>query len=354
MLVRDAKLAAEEWVRCEGSKLPGLLGAFLTGSVSTLADEVLLPGSSDVDVTVVLEEPLARKLGKFRYRGVLLEVSFEAFERIQSPEAVLGEPHSAGGIRDMQIVSDPTGHLERLQDEVAEEYACRRWVRQRCRAAAAVAAGRLQPPDGSAPLHDRVTAWLFGASLTALILLLAGLRPPTVRRRYVEVRKLLHEHGRPDFHEELLKILRCSDWSRIQAAGHLEAVSKAFDRAKSLPKGDFPYAADISDPARPVAIDGSRELIEYGLHREAVFWMVATYSRCQWIIDFNRSNRRGDPIREGYLSMLGDLGIRSFADIEDCCSHALAFLPRAMDMADKIIAATPEIKQGTDNGSKSL
>lgn len=344
MLVREAKLAAEEWVRREGSRLPGLLGAFLAGSVTTIPDGKPLPVSSDVDITVVMEEPPPMKTGKFRFRGVLLEVSYEALERIRTPEAVLGDPHLAAAIRGMHIVADPSGRLGRVQDEVARKYACRGWVRQRSRTASAIATGRLQPLDSSAPLHERVTAWLFGTSMTALILLLAGLRPPTVRRRYVVVHDVLHEYGRPDFHEELLQLLGCSDWSRSQAERHLDAVANAFDRAKCVPKGEFPFAADISDAARPVAIDGSRELIERGFHREAVFWMVATFSRCQWILHFNGMNESGDHHRQSFLSMLGDLGISATADLEARCKHVLEFLPSVMKMGDAVMAATPEIE----------
>lgn len=344
MLVREAMHAAEEWVRCEGTKLTGLVGAYVAGSVAALPGEMPLPVSSDVDITLVLKEPAARKLGKFRYHGVLLEVTYEAPNRFQTPESVLGDPHLAGGIRGMQIVLDPSGQLRRLRSEVGGRYACRRWVRKRCSAAAALAESRLQPPEESAPLHERVTAWLFGTSLTALILLLAGLRPPTVRRRYVEVRELLQRCGRPGFHEELLQHLGCSTWSRNRAEKHLQAVAHAFDRAKCLPKGDFPFAADISEAARPVAIGGSRELIEQGFHREAIFWLVATYSRCQWIFAFNGCGDSGDGLSQGYTSMLGDLGINSLADLESRCSQVLAFLPRVLEVADEVMATTPETK----------
>ncbi|MCY4078915.1 MAG: hypothetical protein OXF54_01620 [Caldilineaceae bacterium] len=346
LLVGEAKLAAEKWVQREGIRLPGLEGAFITGSVTTLPDEKLLPASSDVDVTVVLTHPPTRKPGKFSYCGVLLEVTFEAPQRIFSAETVLGDPHLAGGTWVMKIVADPSGRLKRLQREVAGRYAYRQWVRRRCRAAAATASARLQSLDRSAALHERVTAWLFGTSLTALILLLAGLRAPTVRRRYVEVRDLLFEHGRPGFHEQLLHLLGCADWGQSQASEHLEAVASAFERAKSLPKGDFPYAGDISAAARSVAIGGSRELIEQGLHREAVFWIVATYSRCQWILDFNCCDDVGDGLQQGYLSMLNDLGITSAADLEARCKQVLAFLPRVMEVAEAVMDTTAEIEQG--------
>ncbi len=344
MLVKQAKKVAEAWVHQEVSKLPNLQGVYLVGSVTTLADDAHLPESSDVDVTVVMEGPPEQKLGKFSYQGVLLEVSFEEWAALQSPEAVLGHPHLAGGIRSMHVVVDPTGYLSRLQDEVASRYACRRWVRERYRGATSKAAGMLKSVERKAPLHDLVTAWLFGTSLTTLILLLAGLRAPTVRRRYVEVRKLLVEQGMPAFYEALLTLLGCCDLTRRQTEEHLDAVAAAFDRAKCMPKGEFPYAADISDAARPVAIDGSRALIEQGRHREAVYWMVATYCRCCWIFHFNGFDDRGDRYHQGYRSMLGDLGITSVADLRARSREVLELLPRVTEVAEAITIGTPEIE----------
>ena len=324
--------------------MPGWRGAYLVGSITTLQDWAAVPETSDVDVMVVLEKASAQKLGKFIYRGLLLEVSYAQWDEIQSFETVLGDSQMAGAYRSAQILADPTRHLTRLQEEVASQYASPAWVRQRCLHARSKVLGCFHSLDGSAPLHGQVTAWLFGTSLTTLILLVAGLRAPTVRRRYVEARELLVEHGRPDFHEELLKLLGCCNWSRSQAEGHLAAVAAAFDQAKCLPNGGFPYAADISDAARPVAIDGSRALIVHGLHREAVFWMVATFSRCCWIFHFNAFNDIGDRFLQGYQSMLGDLGINSFADLKARSSQARKFLQRVTEVAEAIMAATPEIE----------
>jgi len=131
----------------------------------------------------------------------------------------------------------------------------------------------------------------------------------------------------------------------------LEAVSFAFERAKCLPKGDFPYAGDISAAARGVAIGGSRELIKLGRHREAVFWMVATYSRCQWILDSSGCHDGRDRLQRGYLSMLNDLGIASATDLEARCRQVLAFLPRVMEVAEAVMDKTPEIEQDNQIGS---
>lgn len=343
MLVGEAKQAAERWVRREGIKVPGLVGAFLAGSVTRLPDEALLPASSDVDITVVVKEPPRTKLGKFRYQGVLLEVSFEDPERLSSVEAVLGDPHLAGGVSMMEIIVDSTGTLRRFRNEVFSGYTCDRWVRRRCQASLKIAEERLQPLGRGTAFHDRVTAWLFGTSMTAFILLTAGVEPPTVRRRYVEVRKMLADLGRLGFHEALLGLLGCSDWSRDTVEKHMDAVATAFDCAKTMPKGDFAFGADISDAGRPVAIDGSRALIGQGSHREAVFWMVATYSRCKWIFDFNRRTDCEAPMVKGYFAMLNDLGIGSISDLETRRRQSLAFLPRVMEVAEAVRAASPEL-----------
>ena len=344
MLVSQAKDVAEHWVQSEGSKMPGWRGAYLVGSITTLQDWAAVPETSDVDVMVVLDEARAQKLGKFIYRGLLLEVSYAQWDEIQSFETVLGDSQMAGAYRAAHILADPTGQLTRLQEEVASQFAIRAWVRQRCLHARDKVLGCFHSLDGSAPLHDQVTAWLFGTSLTTLILTVAGLQAPTVRRRYVEVGELLAKHGRLDFYEELLQLLGCSGWSRGQTTRHLAAVAAAFDEAKSLPKGDFRFAADISYPARAVAVGGSRTLIEQGLHREAVFWMVATYSRCQWIFYYNAADEAGVRFLPGFQSMLGDLGIGSFADLQYRSGQVIDFLPRIAAMAEAIMAATPEIE----------
>ena len=344
-LAGRAKELAIQWAREEGSKLPGFRGAYLVGSITTLPQGAAVPATSDVDIVVVVERAPAQKLGKFIYRNLLLEVSFVEWEQFQSCESILGHSQAAAGYRALPILADPTGRLARMQSEVARHYARPLWVRRRCQHARDQVLTRLQAVEESAPWHDQVTAWLFGTSLTTLILTAAGLRPPTVRRRYVEARELMAMHGKLAFYEKLLRLLGCASWSKSQTAEHLAALASAFDVAKTLPADSFRFAADISDLARPIALDGSRDLIEQGLHREAVFWMVATYSRCRWIFHFSASPSIQERFEPGYQRMLDDLGIHSFADLIARSGQLRRFLPRVMEMTEAIMAATPGIQE---------
>ncbi|GAA4566640.1 hypothetical protein GCM10023176_17160 [Micromonospora coerulea] len=88
MRVGRARAVAVEWVREHARREPGVRGAFFSGSTVGLPDDAVLPASSDVDVLLVRDEP-AGKLGKFRHRGVLLEVTALTWEDLGVASAAL-------------------------------------------------------------------------------------------------------------------------------------------------------------------------------------------------------------------------------------------------------------------------
>jgi hypothetical protein len=205
--------------------------------------------------------------------------------------------------------------------------------------------GFLRGADEAELFHDQVSAWLFGTSVTTHVLLAAGLKNPTVRRRYMASKELLAEYGRLDFYETLLELLGCARMSRTCVEDHLAALGEVFDAAKTVIKTPFFFASDISDAARPIAIDGSRELIERGCHREAIFWIVATYSRCQKILYHDAPEETRDRFDPSFRRLLGDLGITSLADLRRRGDEVKESLPRLWAVAEAIIAANPEIEK---------
>ena len=345
MVVKDAKNIARHWVVEEASSTPGFSGAFYAGSTNWLSDDAILPATSDLDLWVVLADPNPReKLGKFIYRDVLLEVSYTSFDQLGSPESILGDYHMAGSFRTPSIIADPSGRLTKIQAAVSKDYAKRRWVQKRCEHARDRVLRNLQSLSESELFHDQVASWLFATGVTTHVLLVAGLKNPTVRRRYVAVRELLTDYRRLDFYETLLELLGCAQISRARVEQQLVALTDVFDVAKTIVKTPFFFAADLSDIARPVAIDGSRELIEAGYHREAIFWMVATYSRCQKVLYHDAPTELRDRFSSGYRDLLGDLGISSFADLQRHGEQIKRLLPGLLEVAEEIMAANPEIE----------
>ncbi len=326
-------------------KIPGFYGAFFHGSVNWLPDDAELSPTSDLDVMVVLNgSGSSTNPGKFLYQNVLLEVSLLGRDRLQSPEQVLGDYRLAGSFKGESVILDPSGTLTKIQKFVVRNYSKNSWVHKRCESAKENVLGHLSRLSELDPFHDQVSFWLFANGVLTHILLAAGLKNPTVRRRYAAARELLEEYGRLDFYETLLEVLGCAQMSREQVERHLDAAAEAFDAAKAVVKPSYQFAADLTDIARPIAIDGSRELIEEGYHREAVFWIVATYSRCQWVLAHDAPLEMQERFSAGYRNLLRDLGVDSFAAVQQRSEQVEEFLPNVMEVAEVIMAANAEIE----------
>ncbi len=344
MRVKQAKEVARQWVLDEVQGIPGFVGAFSHGSVNWLADDAFLSPTSDVDILLVVADPKPPdKIGKLIYRDVMLEVSYLPFDHMRTPERILGTYHLAGSFRMASILADPTGCLTNLQMAVARDYARRQWVLARCEHARSRVLRNLDSLREPAPLHDQVMAWLFAAGVTTHVLLVAGLQNPTVRRRYVAARELLVRYGYADFYPSLLDLLGCAGMRRAQVERHLATLTDVFDATRAVIKTSFPFAADISEHGRPVAIDGSWELIRRGDFREAIFWIVATHSRCQKVLYHDAPAELQQRFLPAYQRLLADLGIASPDDLQSRGSQVRAFLPRVWAVAEAIVSANPEI-----------
>lgn len=344
--VKHAKDVARRWVLQEASTIPGFGGAFHHGSTVWLPDDAVLPPTSDVDVMLVLAgSPPRGKLGTFLYQDVLLQVSSIPASRCQSPDVVLADYHLAGSFRTPNIIVDPAGRLTAMQTAVADQYAKRRWVRARCEHARSNTLRYLRSLNEADPLHDQVIACLFAAGVLTHVLLVAGLKNPTVRRRYVATSHLLSEYRRSDLYERLLGLLGCAQVSRARVEHHLATLADAFDAATTAIRSDFPFASEISAATRPLAIDGSRDLIERGHHREAVFWIAVTFSRVRKVLHHDAPVDMRDRFDPGYRQLLHDLGVASFADLQQRARQIERLLPDVWGTAETIIAANPDVQE---------
>lgn len=341
--IRQARELAREWVTDEAHGTAGFHGAFLAGSAIWLPPEDTLVPASDVDITIVLDtDRPPDKIGKFRYRDIMLDVSYMSTAALRSADAILSDYHLAGTFARPGILADPTGTLTTLQRDVAAGFTREHWVRRRCEHARDKVLTGLAGISTTRPFHDNVLGWLFPIGVTTHILLVAGLRSPTIRTRYLAVRQLLHDYDRSDAYEPLLALLGCAEMTGPRAARHLAAVTGMFDAARALGNTSFPFSSDISEAGRPVAIDGSRDLIARGDHREAVFWLVATASRCQAILDLEAPDVRYR-FDDAYRQLLADLGVASLRDLQLRAEAVRNALPGIMEVADAIITANPAI-----------
>ncbi|GLK15001.1 hypothetical protein GCM10017600_84140 [Streptosporangium carneum] len=305
-----------------GHRVPGFTGAYVSGSVAWLPVETELPITSDVDLMIMVNGEVPPKLGKFRHEGVLLEVGYAP---LQPAENVLASPALAPGLSRGVLLADPHGSLAALHAAVAREFAHPYWVRTRCAALEGRIAALAQL-DVSRPLAERVLSWVFPASLPTLVVLTAAGANPTVRRRYVAAREVLTRYGEAEFHEEALDWLGCAHLSRSRVAAHLERLTDVYDRVPyDLAR---PYGSDLTPEARQISIGGTRDLVEQGLHREAVWWIVVTFARCLTFAPYGTA---------AFQELLDDLGVGTPAAMRQRAGAIVGGLPRLRQVREALM-----------------
>ncbi|MDL2233242.1 hypothetical protein LJC63_06645 [Ruminococcaceae bacterium OttesenSCG-928-L11] len=326
MTIGNAKRIAAEWVGHYAETHP-LIGAVLHGSIVDAPEADTLPSWSDLDLLLVMEPadvPL-QKPGKLRHRGVLLEASVISITQLTPPEQLLSTYEIAPSFRHPPLW-DPSGRLEAITATVSRRFAEPRWVQARCDAVYAKIRSGIQGYRRESQLLDTVNPWLFPAGICAHAVLVAARRNPTVRLRCLRAREVLAEWGALDLYDAMLALLGCDALSSREVANLLQLLEPVFDKAAALRQSPFPFQSDISADARFIAIDGSRQLIESGHHREAVFWIAVTWERCMRILraDAPEEYRLALP---GLQAVLDALGAGSPQAVERRLADIEGFLP---------------------------
>jgi hypothetical protein len=341
MLVGEARAAAKSWVDDHRTSLSGFVGAYYSGSTVGQADDAEMNPSSDMDVSIVISTDVPpERPGKFRFKGALLEVGFVDLSEVADAERVLSTHYLANSFRLNAIIADPSGRLLSLHQNVARRFAEPHWIRRRCVDALKRAEGKLVACSSAESWPDQTVNWLFGTSMTCVVPLVAALRNPTVRLRYLAARAVLDEFGMSSVYARILELTGCDGWSRQQTEIHLQSMANAFEAANAAEVAGYVYRSDISSEGRSVAIDGSRKLIADGDHREAVFWILATYMRCLEILRRSGNQELLLEHSGGLAAALHDLGIFDSSDLHVRAVDARSFLPEIYEVAESIVEWT--------------
>lgn len=342
--VRQAKKIATKWVLEHGSKFDGFEGAFFHGSINWMNDDDVFPESSDVDLALVSgADPLPKSPRKLRYCDVLLEIGVRPASAMDDVEETLGNHRTAGTFSKDCVIVDTTGRLDRLHAGVSHSFSDRKWALERCDKTLTTVNAYLDALSADIPFYEQVTVLSFGAGNLADLLTVAGLRNTTVRKKYAVARDLLVELGRRDVYETLLRLLGCADFTKEQVSDHLNKLSAVFDAACEIDKTGYRFGSDISASARSIAIGGSQELIDQGHHRDAVFWLLATYSRCMTV--FDQYGAEGDLVkyRSPFDELLVDLELDSFEKRMNQKNLVQQAIPAIWQEVETMIAENPAI-----------
>lgn len=353
LTAREASLAAEAWVRQEAVRTPGFVGALLVGSIRELSPTDPYPPGSDVDVWVIVEGPVpdARRdppsplwPDKFAFRGAVLERGYFSWKSLRDPAAVLADPNLGPTLARAGLLSDPSGHLAGLTATVAAEYPRRSWARLRLEGAVAKVAEvcaeveRVMhlPTDELPPW--RAVVFQHAVHLAACLPAVAALRRPTVRRSLVLAREVLEAHGRADLAEALLGALGSVALGRAEAERVLAELEPAYDRAAAVHRTRFGRDWNVSPAARPLAIEGIRELLETH-HREAMSHAHVIRGIAQEILENDAPEAERVRFREGYLALLSALDMADEAGMGRRFAALMALLPALREAAESMLPA---------------
>jgi hypothetical protein len=84
--------------------------------------------------------------------------------------------------------------------------------------------------------------------------------------------------------------------------------------------------------------------IEGGYHREAMFWIGVTHSRCQKVLSLDAPRHLTQRYKDSYQELVSDIGVPTVAKIRQRCTDIQRILPRLRDLAAGVIAANDEIE----------
>ena len=333
MLIKDARTTAADWVRQSGAA-----AAFLTGSTLGRADAAELPSDSDLDVVVVSDGPAPSKIGKLVHRGVRLDVSHLAADVLADAESVARTHYLAPSFATPRAILVDDGRLRALVDHIGPHFAEPEMIMARCSDVITRMEAGLAGVGTADSWAEQLQDWIFPISLPTQVLLVAGLRPPTVRLRYLRVRDLLQERERVATYEELLDLLGCRTVDAAVVRHHLAALDRAFTAAARCPPTGFAFGSDITGSMRDATVGATIRLVDAGHPREAVFWLMVTLVRCQLILDRVGEPTTRDHCAAALRSAAGDvLGVLAPQDLRRRADRLRAWTGTLRAEAERVI-----------------
>lgn len=172
---------------------------------------------------------------------------------------------------------------------------------------------------------------------------LARLKNPTNRRSLIVLKEVLSPLGRLALHESVLELLGSASLSTDSVEVYLSECIGAFDRAVEVYRTPFHGDWDVCPDMRPIIVEGTREMIESGCHREAVMWILVIRALAQTAIDNDAPEEERKTSSNRYRELVSHLHLLSENDIRERVETTIGILGEIMQTAEAIISSNPEI-----------
>jgi hypothetical protein len=342
-VLRVAEVVAivREWVENHARLLPKFAGAYLWGGITAMAADAPFHLYRDVDVVVVLSDEVPDEESEVFYRDLILEVIWKHIDDHRDVEALLANPSAGPNLATTQLLADPTGIVAPVQQAVAAAYTHRRWVQARVEAEKRMAQDGLANMQAAATPQDRLNAVRDFLGAISGLLAVAQLKRPTTRRTLALLHDMFVEQDRLDLNEAALIVMGSAELSRAEIETLMAQIMIDFDRAVEVYQTPIPYGFAVAAHIKPYYVEGTREMIEAGLHREAMYWVACLDT--VYLILANDAPEAEKPMFAAHFDALQSALNNTSAEAWSARVYtATRLAEEAYQMADVLVALQPE------------
>lgn len=308
----------------------GFVGALLAGSSLELRPQDELSPFSDVDILALYSDRSAvSRPGKVVRDGIVFEVSTANWAEIADVARASSSYWLAPTLSRGVVLSDAKDWLVPTVVEARRSYRRPSAVRRRCDDVVERARGHLMQASDSVLDFPALQSWFFATAVQCHLALVAALRNPTGRLRYLRVRELWQEESADQkAYEALLDVLGCTSWTVEQTRRHFTRMTEAFDYTSSRAGTiDGRYASDVTGTARTATVEGTRHLLDNECHREAVFWIGVTLLRCQALTALRDADAAKTQVISRHVrDFFADLGVTDLPTLSERIRYSRASL----------------------------
>lgn len=94
---------------------------------------------------------------------------------------------------------------------------------------------------------------------------------------------------------------------------------------------------------RPYVVEGAKEIIDEGHHREAMFWIAPGVVLSNTAIQLDAPEAEKPQFEAKVIHLLFDMGLSTSRDVESRLQRAKELTENILNVADDIVSRNPEV-----------
>jgi len=166
----------------------------------------------------------------------------------------------------------------------------------------------------------------------------AALKPLTFRKGGMLFTEMMAGRGREDLSELRFQVLGTDALKPRDVEDLYRRAVRAWERAVEVWRTPFYGDFDVQPASRAAMVDGARDLLDRGYHREAATWVSAFHYFAQAALRNDAPQEYEQTFRRGYGELMEALGVDSIPGLQRKALAAERLVDGLMEMARGIVS----------------